>query len=113
MTAIFASIPYDIESKRDEAYFHTLFYLMLSVSGIDAQSSVLTCKGRIDLAVSFPELVYIIEFKCNQSAETAIRQIQEQGYAEKYQRSGKKVILLGINFSSETRNVTEWQVSSL
>ncbi len=110
MTAMFASIPYDIESKRDEAYFHTLFYLMISASGVDAQSSVLTNKGRIDLAVIFPETVYIIEFKCQQSAETAIRQIQKKGYAEKYRRRGKKLILMGIDFSLDTRNIAEWKV---
>jgi hypothetical protein len=54
MQAIFASIPYDIASKRDEAYFHTIFYLMMSASGmVEVQSSVLTSDGRIDLVVQF------------------------------------------------------------
>ena len=110
MTAIFALIPYDIETKRDEGYFHTLFYVMLSASGTEAHSSVLTSRGRIDLAVQFPEKVYIIEFKCNQSAETALQQIQQRGYAEKYRRSGKQIILIGINFSTEQRNVAGWKV---
>ena len=110
MTAIFASIPYDIETKRDEAYFHTIFYLMISASGGDAQSSVLTCRGRIDLAVTFPDKIYIIEFKCNQSAEAGIKQIRERGYVEKYRQSGKKMILMGINFSTEKRNLEAWQV---
>ena len=110
MTAIFASIPYDIETKRDEGYFHTLFYVMISASGTDAHSSVLTSRGRIDLAVQFPERVYIIEFKCNQSAETALQQIQQRGYAERYRRGGKQIILMGINFSTEQRNVAGWKV---
>ncbi len=110
MTAIFASIPYDIEPKRDEAYFHTLFYLMMAASGADARSSVLTCKGRIDLVIFFPDKVYIIEFKCNQNVDTAIQQIQDKGYTEKYQRSGKKIILIGINFSTETKNLAEWKI---
>lgn len=111
MSAIFASIPYNIESKRDEAYFHTIFYLMMSASGlIDVQSSVLTSKGRIDFVVLFPETIYIIEFKCNQSAETALRQIQNKRYAEKYRRSGKKIILMGINFNQQKRNPEEWKI---
>ena len=107
--AIFASIPYDIETKRDEAYFHTLFYLMMTASGMAAQSSVLTCDGRIDLLVRSPDAIVIVEFKCNQSAETAIRQIQEKGYADPYRASGKKIVSLGINFDTETRNITEWK----
>ncbi len=110
MIAIFASIPYDIESKRDEAYFHTLFYLMMAASGADARSSILTCKGRIDLAVFFPDTIYIIEFKCNHSADAAIRQIQEKGYTEPYQGGGQQIILIGINFSTEQKNLAEWKV---
>jgi hypothetical protein len=111
MSAIFASIPYDIEAKRDEAYFHTIFYLMMSASGlIDVQSSVLTSKGRIDLVIIFPEKIYMIEFKCNQSAETALRQIRDKNYAEKYRRSGKKIILMGINFNQQERKPEEWKI---
>lgn len=113
VTAIFASIPYDIETKRDEAYFHTLFYLMVSASGAGTQSSVLTSRGRIDLVVQFPDKIYIIEFKCNQDAETAIRQIHKQGYAEKYRQKGETIILMGINFSTEQRNLAEWKVMML
>jgi len=119
VTAIFASIPYDIETRRDEAYFHTIFYLMVSASGGEAQSSVLTNRGRIDMAVTFADKaagaskVYIIEFKCNQSAKVGIEQIREQGYAEKYKGSGKRIVLLGINFSTEKRNLEAWQVEEL
>ncbi len=114
MQAIFAPIPYDIESKRDEAYFHTIFYLMMSASGmVDVQSSVLTCKGRIDLVVQFPEKVYIIEFKCNQSADIALQQIHDKRYAQKYCGSGKKIILMGINFNKEERNVEEWKIQPI
>ncbi len=111
MTAIFAAIPYDIQTKRDEGYYHTLFYLAISASGGPAQSSLLTARGRIDLAVTFPDKVYVIEFKCNQSAAAALAQIRERGYAERYRQSGKQVILLGINFSRKTRNVANWQTA--
>ena len=108
--AIFASIPYDLESKRDEAYFHTIFYLILSATGVEAQSSVLTCKGKLNLAVRIAEKVYIFEFKCNQRAEAAIQQIRDKQYADRYRGSGVSIFLLGINFSTETRNVAEWEV---
>jgi hypothetical protein len=110
MRAIFASIPYDIESKRDEAYFHTIFYLLISASGLAAQSSVLTCDGRIDLVLTFSDKVYILEFKCNQSADIAIQQIQEKRYAAPYQSGDKKIVLIGINFDSEKRNLAEWKI---
>lgn len=113
VTAIFASIPYDIAAQRDEAYFHTIFYLMIAASGGAAQSSVLTCRGRIDLVVTFPDKIYIIEFKCDQSAETGLRQIWERGYVEKYRQRGKKIVLMGVNFSTEKRNLEAWDVEEV
>jgi ATP-dependent exoDNAse (exonuclease V) beta subunit len=110
MTAIFAAIPYTLSAQQDEAYFHTIFYLMLSASGVDATSELLTSRGRIDLAVVFPDKVYVLEFKCNQNAAAGLAQIRTKGYAERYRGSGKKVILVGINFDPATRNVAEWQV---
>jgi len=111
--AVFASIPYDIQSKRDEAYYHTLFYLMLSASGGAARSSVLTNRGRIDMVVTFSDKVYIIEFKCGQSPKAALRQIHAQGYAEPYQGRGKQIVLLGINFGVELRNVQAWAMEEV
>lgn len=107
-TGIYASIPYALETKRDEAYFHTVFYLMVSASGLDVRTEVLTCDGRIDMVVMFPDKIYIIEFKCNQGAEAAIRQIREKGYALPYQGEGRKIILVGIGFDTEKRNISDW-----
>jgi hypothetical protein len=113
MSAIFASIPHTLETRRDEAYFHTIFYLMVSASGADARSEVLHYRGRIDLAVEFSDKVYVIEFKCNQSAKAALKQICDKRYADMFRQSGKKIILMGVNFDSEKRNVAEWEVEEL
>ncbi len=110
ITAIFASIPYSIETKRDEAYFHTAFFLMVSASGVNARSEVLTCDGRIDLVMEFSDKIYLIEFKCNQSAKVAISQIKEKGYDKRFKQTGKKIILMGINFDTKKRNLSEWEV---
>jgi len=110
LIAIFASIPYALESKRDEAYFHTIFYLMVSASGVNARSEVMSCKGRVDLLIEFPDKIYIIEFKCNQSAQAGIQQILDKGYAIPCKQSGKKLILMGIDFDSEKRNISEWKI---
>lgn len=110
MTAIFATVPYDIETKRDEAYFHTIFYLAMSATGQPVQSSPLTNRGRIDMVMTLPNHIYILEFKCNQSAEIAIKQIHEKGYAEPYRGLGKPITLIGINFSTNLRNIEDWIV---
>ena len=85
---------------------------MVSASGMNVKSEVLTSRGRIDLVVEFSGKIYIMEFKCGQSAKAGLRQIRKKGYAEKYKKSGKKLILMGINFSPEKRNVKEWEIES-
>ncbi len=84
---------------------------MVCASGVNALSEIMTCKGRIDLVMEFPDKIYIIEFKCNQSARAGIDQIREKGYADRYRQRGKKIILMGINFDTEKRNVSEWEIA--
>ncbi|WP_186441007.1 PD-(D/E)XK nuclease domain-containing protein, partial [Desulfamplus magnetovallimortis] len=107
--SVYASIPNILESHRDEAYFHTIFYLMVSASGAKSHSEVLTCKGRIDMVVEFKDKVYIIEFKCGRSSAEAIRQIRSKNYADSYLQQGKTIHLMGINFDIETRNILDWK----
>ncbi len=111
VNSIFASISYTLKTEKNEAYFHTLFYLMVLASGMNVSSEVITSQGRIDLVVEFNEKIYIIEFKCNQSAKAGLKQIKEKGYADRYKKTGKKLILMGINFSSEKKNVEEWEMN--
>lgn len=106
--SLFAGIPYSISNKQDESYFHTLFYLMLSGSGVFVETEVLTSDGRIDLTAHYPDTIYIFEFKCNQTAKKAIEQIKQKNYPQKYKHIDKPILLVGINFSLETKNVKEW-----
>lgn len=108
LSAIFAAIPYDIQTKRDEAYFHTIFYLAMTATGGSAQSSLLTSRGRIDLAMTLPQAVYLFEFKCNQSAAVALAQMRERDYAARYRGAGKQITLVGVNFSAEQRTIAGW-----
>jgi len=112
--SVLASIPYtQIAGRTDEAYYHTVFYLMLSASGVAVQSEVLSSRGRMDMAVELDEKVFIIELKCNQSSDMAIRQILEVGYYEKYLQTGREIYLMGINFDTDRRTIEDWQCRSL
>lgn len=122
--SIYASTPYTLSSKADEGYFHSLFYLMMCASGIEAYNEVLTSNGRIDLLVEFADKVYIIEFKCNQSADMGIKQIRERKYYERYlkedsphgittARQVKCIYLIGINFSTDEKNIMEWKLEKM
>jgi len=111
--AILSAIPYPQISGQDEPYYHTVFYLMLSASGVLVHTEPLTSQGRIDIAVEFKDKVYVVELKCNQSAEEAIQQIRQKRYGEKYLQSGRRIFLLGINFDTRERAIKDWRLETL
>jgi hypothetical protein len=107
--AILSAIPYPHVQKQGESFYHTVFYLMLSASGVLVHTEALNIRGRVDMEVHFPDKIYIVELKCNQSAKNALAQIKIKKYFEKYLQSGKKILLLGINFSTRERRITDWR----
>lgn len=64
---------------------------------------------KVDLAMEFPESVFLLEFKCNQSAEAALHQIREKDYPAPWRGTGKEIFLVGIDFDPETRDISEWK----
>jgi hypothetical protein len=112
VNAILSAIPYPQIEKQDEAFYHTVFYLMLSASGVLVLTEPLSSHGRVDIAVEFKDKVYIVELKCNQSSEEALRQIRAKRYHEKYAQSGRKVFLLGINFDTRERVLKDWRLEA-
>lgn len=42
--------------------------------------------------------------------EEVVRQIEEKGYAEPFAHDPRKLIKLGVNFSSGKRNIEGWKV---
>ena len=106
MTSLLSSVTYRFQRKQDqmecERYFQYTFYLivkMLAFYSTVAEKE--TSEGRIDCVVECPNFIYIIEFKLNGSAEAALRQIEDKGYAKPYAADNRKLIAIGINFSSE------------
>lgn len=69
--------------------------------------------GPEDMAVFFDDKIYIIELKCNQDANKAIRQMVEKRYADRYKEDEKRIILIGINFDTNKRAVTDWKKQRL
>jgi hypothetical protein len=79
------------------------FYL-----GQYAEAEVNDNTGRIDCVVKTPTHIYIIEFKLNKNAKTALKQIKDKDYAGAYRTDPRPKILCGINFSSKTKTVDDW-----
>ena len=107
LTAFFAGNSYEIQGDL-ELYFQNVMSIMLKMMGLYVKTEYQTSNGRIDIVFDTDKYVYIIELKRDQSPEIALRQIEEKGYDKPFMASGKQIIKLGINFSSETKTIDGW-----
>ena len=110
----FAGLPYQWEKdNRNEHYYHSLLYTLLVAFGADVRAEEPSAKGRSDITLLMPKGIYVIEIKYNDTADAAIAQIDAKGYAEKYRLDGRPVTKVGMAFSSEERNITDWKAMTL
>lgn len=113
-TSFLSSIPYTMRRKDDERererYFQYTFYLILRLISVytvyvEKQQS----HGRVDCVLETPQYVYIFEFKLDGTAEEALRQIEEKGYAGEYASDTRTLYKIGASFSSETGTIGDWK----
>ena len=50
------------------------------------------------------------EFKIDGEAREALAQIKRGAYLERYRHQGKPLHLVGVNFDSQLRQITSWQM---
>ena len=104
----FTTYPYHLTLDREKGFQIAVFSMLRMC--LDANAEEATNIGRIDIRVKVKEgLYYIIELKLDESADAALKQIREKRYYEKYEKEGNVIHLLGINFSSAERNITDWK----
>lgn len=97
---------------KQEKYYQTIFYLIFKLIGLRIDAEVQTNRGRIDAVVEVAKRIFLFEFKLDGEAESALRQIQEHDYARRYQQKGKAVTLVGVNFDSAKRMISDWKTSA-
>ncbi len=103
-----SGVPYENE-KYSEAHFQSLLYVIFSlVSSFIVQTEVRTATGRMDLAVRTRSRIYLFELKFDGSAREALRQIDVKNYSAPFSLEGLPIVKVGVNFSSETRTISEW-----
>jgi len=108
----YSKVPYEITIDK-EKYYQTIFYLLVQLINLRPEAEKATNIGRIDLVVETHQFLYIFEFKLNKSAQEALDQILQKKYYEFYSDCGKKIKLVGINFSSTEKNVVEYLAQDL
>jgi hypothetical protein len=109
LEAFFAGFPYDLH-RKDENNFQNIFFALFRLLGYYVEAESRTNNGRIDAVVQTGQWIYLFEFKIDRNAAEALSQIKNKDYLRKYMQSGKKVFLIGANFSSEDGQIADWIV---
>ena len=114
LTSFLASIPYTMrrkDSEREkERYFHYTFYLLLRLaSTFVTYTEKVQSHGRVDCIIETEKFVYIFEFKLDGTADEALQQIEDKGYAREYATDSRRIFKIGASFSSETGTVEDWK----
>jgi len=109
MQTLFASGDYRVAGNA-ELYFQNAMYVIFKLIGFYVEVEHPTSEGRTDLLIKTKDYIYIFELKLDSSADDALRQIEERGYAKPYAMDRRKIFRIGVSFSSETRSIKEWKI---
>ena len=116
-TAFLAETPYSMRPKKDqksrELYFHYTFYLMMRlISCYTVYTEKQLSEGRADCIVETRANIFIFEFKLDGTADEALRQIHDRGYATAYAADPRPIYRIGASFSSKTGTIEEWKAET-
>lgn len=115
LQSFFADTPYetitghtDNKERELELHYQNVLFIVFKLMGFYTKVEYHTNEGRIDLVLQTDQYIYIMEFKLNGTAEEALQQIKERHYALPFEADSQKLLRIGVNFSSKTRNIEKW-----
>ena len=111
LQSFLSGIPYPLTGNFKEIYFENNLYVIFKMIGMYVDCEVTTAAGRIDMVVTTDRFVYLFEFKLDKSAKEALDQIEAKDYALPFQTDGRTLFKIGVNFSSEKRNIDDWIIT--
>ena len=109
LQSFLADTTYEVIRKQ-ELHYENVLFIVFKLVGFYTQVEYNTNNGRIDLVLKTDQFIYIMEFKLEGTAEEALQQINEKHYALPFERDGRKIFKIGVNFSTKTRNIEKWIV---
>ena len=110
LDVFFRSIPYDLTDRQNEQMWQAIVYVILKALGVYVAGEVRTADGRADMIIKMPDHIYILEFKLNDTAENAIKQIKKLKYHKPFELTKKGITFIGLGFSAKKRTITSKKV---
>ena len=109
LDGLFANQNYQIQgdAEKNVQYAMSIIFDLLSQH---VHTERQTSNGRIDLLLENKDYIYIIELKIDATADEALKQIEEVGYARPFTADPRKLFKIGVSFSTKTRRIEEWKI---
>ncbi len=114
--AAVSDLPTIVKKDICENYYESVTHLMFRLSGMRVVSELQNVNGRSDVVVTTKDAVFIFELKMDKGkdveevAQAALAQIDENGYAERFAVSGKRMFKVALVFSSDGKGLLLWKL---
>ena len=109
LQAYLLTVPY-CDNANSEGHYQQMLYVIFSLFGRYVEVEVHTPRGRVDVVMISSNTLYLFELKLNKDAATAVEQINLKDYASKFALCNLPIVKVGINFDSEQRTITDWEI---
>lgn len=112
-----ADLPTIVKKDMCENYYESVTHLMFRMTGCRVVSELQSVAGRSDVVVSTKDAVFIFELKMDKGqdfetvAETALAQIDANGYSDRFAVSGKQMVKVALVFSSGGKGLLGWKTA--
>lgn len=108
LKALYAALPYGSkEGTVHEFSYERCLYVLLKSQAIRCTTEDRQANGQADIVAVSPVGVYIFELKVNESADEAIKQVQNKHYDAPYRGRDLPIWIIGLHFDKETRQLAE------
>ncbi|MDE6236880.1 MAG: PD-(D/E)XK nuclease domain-containing protein, partial [Muribaculaceae bacterium] len=109
LQSLFAGFGHDLQFE-EERNVQNAMLLMFSLVGMHVDAEVRNSDGRIDILLRTQEYIYVMELKYDRPASEALEQIICKEYSLPWSVDKRKIIEIGISYSSAKRRIDEWCV---
>ena len=109
LASLFADGNYQIVGD-EEIYFQNTLYVFFKMLGFYVEVERHTSDGRLDVLMQTDKYIYIIEIKVDQTADVALRQIEDKHYADPFAADPRRLFKIGMNFNMRRRTIDDWRV---
>ncbi len=89
------TVPY-CDNTKYEGHWQQVLYIIFTLMGQYVDVEVRTSRGRIDMVLKTNGVLYLIELKLGGSADVALQQIENNGYAERFKLSNQSIVKVGV-----------------